>query len=110
MNAHLLAELTVFVLAVFVGFEVISRIPTTLHTPLMSATNAIHGIVLVGALLIAGVAHPHLGAVLSTIVVALATINVVGGFAVTERMLQMFKPRAKPVKATESGRDGGSKQ
>jgi H+-translocating NAD(P) transhydrogenase subunit alpha len=91
---HLLAELTVFVLALFVGFEVISKVPTTLHTPLMSATNAIHGIVLVGALLVAGAAFPPLGAVFSIVAVTLATINVVGGFAVTERMLQMFKPRA----------------
>lgn len=90
---HLLAELTVFVLALFIGFEVISKVPTTLHTPLMSATNAIHGIVLVGALLVAGAAVPPLGAVFSIVAVMLATINVVGGFAVTERMLQMFKPR-----------------
>ena len=94
---HLLAELTVFVLALFVGFEVISKVPTMLHTPLMSTTNAIHGIVLVGALLVAGAAFPPLGAVFSIIAVTLATINVVGGFAVTERMLQMFKGRA-PVK------------
>ncbi|MBC5829225.1 MAG: NAD(P) transhydrogenase subunit alpha [Candidatus Eremiobacteraeota bacterium] len=93
MSEHLLAELTVFILAVFVGFEVISKVPTTLHTPLMSATNAIHGIVVVGALLVAGVAYPPLGSVFSIVVVALATINVVGGFAVTERMLQMFKAR-----------------
>ncbi len=90
---HLIAQLTVFILAVFVGFEVISKVPTTLHTPLMSATNAIHGIVLVGALLIAGAAFPPLGAFFSILAVTLATINVVGGFAVTERMLQMFKPR-----------------
>ncbi|PZR59668.1 MAG: pyridine nucleotide transhydrogenase [Candidatus Meridianibacter frigidus] len=95
---HLVAELTVFILAVFVGFEVISKVPTTLHTPLMSATNAIHGIVLVGALLVAGVAYPPLGAVFSLIAVTLATINVVGGFAVTERMLQMFKARAPAKK------------
>ena len=95
MSAHLLTELTIFVLAVFVGFEVISKVPTTLHTPLMSATNAIHGIVLVGAILVAGLAHPPLRAVLSVVVVALATVNVVGGFAVTERMLQMFKPRSQ---------------
>ncbi len=95
MSAHLLTELTVFILAVFVGFEVISKVPAMLHTPLMSATNAIHGIVLVGAILVAGVASPKLGAVLSVVVVALATVNVVGGFAVTERMLQMFKPRQK---------------
>ena len=95
---HLIAQLTVFILAVFVGFEVISKVPTTLHTPLMSATNAIHGIVLVGALLVAGAAVPPLGTLLSILAVTLATINVVGGFAVTERMLQMFKPRAQVKK------------
>jgi NAD(P) transhydrogenase subunit alpha len=103
MNAHLLTELTIFVLAVFVGFEVISKVPTTLHTPLMSATNAIHGIVLVGALLIAGVRYPPLGTVLSVVVVALATINVIGGFAVTERMLQMFKRRPAPQNSDGKG-------
>lgn len=95
---HLIAQLTVFILAVFVGLEVISKVPTTLHTPLMSATNAIHGIVLVGALLIAGAAVPPLGTALSILAVTLATINVVGGFAVTERMLQMFKPRSQVKK------------
>jgi NAD(P) transhydrogenase subunit alpha len=95
---HLIVQLTIFILAVFVGFEVISKVPTTLHTPLMSATNAIHGIVLVGALLIAGAAVPPLGAILSIIAVTLATINVVGGFVVTERMLQMFKPRSQVKK------------
>ncbi|MFN2527251.1 MAG: NAD(P) transhydrogenase subunit alpha [Candidatus Baltobacteraceae bacterium] len=95
---HLIVQLTIFILAVFVGFEVISKVPTTLHTPLMSATNAIHGIVLVGALLIAGAAVPPLGAVLSILAVTLATINVVGGFVVTERMLQMFKPRTQVKK------------
>jgi len=107
MNAHLLTELTVFILAVFVGFEVISKVPTTLHTPLMSATNAIHGIVIVGALLVAGVEFPKLGPIMSIVVVALATINVMGGFAVTERMLQMFKPRAKPAPKGEKA--GGEK-
>ncbi|MDQ6931202.1 MAG: NAD(P) transhydrogenase subunit alpha [Candidatus Eremiobacteraeota bacterium] len=95
---HLIVQLTIFILAVFVGLEVISKVPTTLHTPLMSATNAIHGIVLVGALLIAGAAIPPLGTVLSIIAVTLATINVVGGFVVTERMLQMFKPRTQVKK------------
>lgn len=90
---HLLAELTVFVLAVFVGVEVISKVPPTLHTPLMSATNAIHGIVLVGALLVAVVAEPRLGPVLSVVVVFLASLNVFGGYVVTGRMLAMFKPR-----------------
>jgi NAD(P) transhydrogenase subunit alpha len=98
MSEHLLSELTVFVLAVFVGFEVISKVPTTLHTPLMSATNAIHGIVLVGAFLVAGVAEPRLGVPLSVVVVVLASLNVFGGFTVTERMLAMFKPRSAPPK------------
>lgn len=96
--------LTVFVLAVFVGFEVISKVPTTLHTPLMSATNAIHGIVLVGAIIVTvkllspahTLATPLL-TVIAIVAVALGTINVVGGFAVTERMLQMFKKR-EPAK------------
>jgi NAD(P) transhydrogenase subunit alpha len=91
--AHLLSELTIFVLAVFVGVEVISKVPPTLHTPLMSATNAIHGIVLVGALLIAVVAEPHLGPVLSILAVFLASLNVFGGYVVTQRMLAMFKAR-----------------
>lgn len=106
--SHILAQLTVFILAVFVGIEVISRVPTTLHTPLMSATNAIHGIVIVGALVVVGVSvdkgHLPLGPIVSTILVTLATINVVGGFVVTERMLQMFKPRApRPSLAKETG-------
>jgi NAD(P) transhydrogenase subunit alpha len=108
MSAHLINELTVFVLAVFVGFEVISKVPTTLHTPLMSATNAIHGIVLVGALLIAGVADPKLGPVVSVLVVILASLNVFGGFVVTERMLGMFKPRARavPIPVETNGKHG----
>lgn len=97
MTQQLFNELTVFVLAVFVGFEVISKVPTTLHTPLMSATNAIHGIVLVGAILVAGTATQTLGPVLGVILVILASLNVFGGFTVTERMLQMFKPRATPT-------------
>ena len=106
MNAfHLLTELTVFVLAVFVGLEVISKVPATLHTPLMSATNAIHGIVLVGALLVAVVAEPKLGPVLSVLVVFLASLNVFGGYTVTERMLQMFRPKAPAAKP----QDGGAK-
>ncbi len=91
MTENLLSEVTVFVLAIFVGFEVISKVPTTLHTPLMSGTNAIHGIVLVGAMAIAGAAESSLATILGTVAVALATINVVGGFLVTDRMLEMFK-------------------
>ena len=95
MTEHLLTELTIFILAVFVGLEVISKVPTTLHTPLMSATNAIHGIVLVGAILVAGPADAPFSAIVGFILVLLASLNVFGGYTVTERMLQMFRP--KPV-------------
>jgi NAD(P) transhydrogenase subunit alpha len=94
MTDHLLTQITVFVLAVFVGIEVIGRVPSTLHTPLMSATNAIHGIVLVGAILVAGLSFAPLGAVVGFILIVLASLNVFGGYTVTERMLAMFRPRA----------------
>jgi len=83
--------LTIFVLSVFVGFEVITKVPPTLHTPLMSGSNAISGITLVGAILSAGMRHTTLTAVLGFLAVALATLNVVGGFLVTHRMLAMFR-------------------
>jgi NAD(P) transhydrogenase subunit alpha len=83
--------LTVFVLAAFVGIEVVSKVPSILHTPLMSGSNAIHGIVLVGALTIMGEAHGAVQLVLGFLAVFLATLNVVGGFVVTDRMLEMFK-------------------
>jgi NAD(P) transhydrogenase subunit alpha len=102
VSEHLLTELTIFVLAVFVGFEVISKVPTTLHTPLMSATNAIHGIVLVGAIVIAGAQDNPLGPVLGVVLVILASLNVFGGYTVTERMLEMFKPRAAAPKKTDA--------
>lgn len=102
MSEQLLTELTVFVLSVFVGIEVISKVPSTLHTPLMSATNAIHGIVLVGAILVAGTLDAPFQAVVGVILVILASLNVFGGFTVTERMLEMFKPRPSlPKKDTE---------
>ncbi len=88
-----LISVTIFVLAIFVGYEVITKVPPTLHTPLMSGSNAISGIVLVGALLVAGRDHSTLGTVLGVVAVALATVNVVGGFLVTDRMLQMFRRR-----------------
>jgi H+-translocating NAD(P) transhydrogenase subunit alpha len=91
----LLISITVFMLAVFLGFEVISKVPTTLHTPLMSGTNAIHGIVLVGAMIVAGVGDTRLSTIIGFVAVILAAGNVVGGFVVTDRMLQMF--RKKPV-------------
>ena len=92
----------VFVLASFVGFEVITRVPATLHTPLMSGTNAISGITIVGALVVAGMVGETAGPAAKWLGVAalvLATINVVGGFLVTDRMLQMFKKREKPAKS-----------
>ena len=93
----LLTELTILVLAAFVGFEVISKVPTLLHTPLMSGTNAIHGIVIVGAMLVAGAGHKDtLTTVVGIVAVVLASANVVGGFVVTDRMLEMFKKREKP--------------
>jgi NAD(P) transhydrogenase subunit alpha len=98
MSEHLLAELTVFILAVFVGIEVIGRVPSTLHTPLMSATNAIHGIVLVGAILVAGTQVAPLGPVVGFVLIVLASLNVFGGYTVTERMLSMFRPRAAVAK------------
>jgi H+-translocating NAD(P) transhydrogenase subunit alpha len=94
----LLTELTILVLAAFVGFEVISKIPNTLHTPLMSATNAIHGIVVLGGLLVIGSATGTFDKVILVIAIAFGTINVVGGFLVTDRMLEMFKKKPVPPK------------
>jgi len=88
----------IFMLAIWVGNEVISKVPTTLHTPLMSGANAIHGIIIVGALLVATALPGPLGTVLGFLAVVLGTINVVGGFVVTDRMLQMFKARPRPAK------------
>src|SRR3954466_3534955 len=87
----LLTEIAILVLAAFVGFEVISKVPNTLHTPLMSGTNAIHGIVVLGGLILLGRAHGFLNELLLCIAIVFGTINVVGGFLVTDRMLAMFK-------------------
>ena len=95
----LLTELAILVLAAFVGFEVISKVPNTLHTPLMSGTNAIHGIVVLGGLLVIGPADGFLEEVLLVIAIAFGTINVIGGFLVTDRMLGMFKARPAPADA-----------
>jgi NAD(P) transhydrogenase subunit alpha len=89
----LLASVTIFVLAVFLGFELITKVPPTLHTPLMSGSNAISGITLVGAVLTAGAGHSAVGAFLGLLAVILATVNVVGGFLVTDRMLEMFQKK-----------------
>jgi NAD(P) transhydrogenase subunit alpha len=104
--SQLLDEVAFFVLAVFVGFEVISKVPTILHTPLMSGTNAIHGIILVGAVLIAAGASTPVNIVLGLVAVTLATTNVVGGFVVTDRMLEMFKGRARRPSGAPAGAQG----
>lgn len=93
METTLIASLFVLVLAAFVGFEVINKVPPTLHTPLMSGANAISGITVIGAVLIAGGNNQMVTTILGTVAVALATINVVGGFLVTDRMLEMFKKK-----------------
>jgi NAD(P) transhydrogenase subunit alpha len=91
--AVLIASLYVFVLAAFLGYQVISRVPPLLHTPLMSATNAISGISLIGSIVIAGAHHTRLSTMLGFVAVTTATINVVGGFGITDRMLKMFQKR-----------------
>jgi NAD(P) transhydrogenase subunit alpha len=106
-NALLVFEVTILVLAIFLGFEVISKVPALLHTPLMSGTNAIHGIVLVGAMIVLG--QPDKSAftwIVGFAAVVLASANVVGGFVVTDRMLEMSKKRApaKPVDASQNGK------
>lgn len=99
MNEVLLSALTVFVLAILVGFEVISKVPATLHTPLMSGANSIHGIVLVGAMFIAAHATDAVSQILALVAVIFAAMNVVGGYVVTDRMLQMFRRRPSPAGA-----------
>jgi NAD(P) transhydrogenase subunit alpha len=95
--AELVVELTILALAIFLGIEVISKVPTLLHTPLMSGTNAIHGIVIVGAMLVAGASNPDgLTKWIGFVAMILAAANVVGGFVVTDRMLEMFKKREPP--------------
>ena len=106
MSDALVTSLTVFVLAVLVGFEVISKVPATLHTPLMSGANAIHGIVLIGAMAIAATADNPLSLALSFVAVVFAAMNVAGGYLVTDRMLQMFRQRRAPT--ASSGDSAGS--
>lgn len=96
------ALLTIFILSIFVGFEVVSKVSTVLHTPLMSGANAIHGIVLVGAIIVTGSSDTPITLILGLIAIVLATVNLVGGFVVTDRMLEMFKPK-KPTKPADEG-------
>ena len=98
-NTLLVFEVTILVLAIFLGIEVISKVPTLLHTPLMSGTNAIHGVVIVGAMLVLGSSHKGpFTWIIGFVAVVLASANVVGGFVVTDRMLEMFKKREPPQK------------
>jgi proton-translocating NAD(P)+ transhydrogenase subunit alpha len=99
VSTELLTDITIFVLALLVGFEVISKVPATLHTPLMSAANSIHGIILAGAMLIAVTANNALGYILAFVASAFAAMNVVGGYVVTGRMLKMFRRTRAPVAA-----------
>lgn len=101
MSVEVLLGAYILMLAIWVGNEVISKVPSTLHTPLMSGANAIHGIIVVGALLVATALPGPLGTVLGFLAVVLGTINVVGGFVVTDRMLQMFKARPRATKPAE---------
>jgi NAD(P) transhydrogenase subunit alpha len=104
MNPDLLNALAIFALAILVGFEVISKVPATLHTPLMSGANSIHGIVLVGGMLIAAEATDALSYTLAVVAVVFGAANVVGGYVVTDRMLQMF--RKKPVAPKAAASEG----
>jgi proton-translocating NAD(P)+ transhydrogenase subunit alpha len=97
MTHTAIAEIYIFILAAFVGFQVITRVPPLLHTPLMSATNAISGISLVGSLVVAGSDRNDVATVLGVIAVTCATINIVGGFIITDRMLKMFGPQNQPT-------------
>jgi len=97
----IMTDIAILVLAAFVGFEVISKVPNTLHTPLMSGTNAIHGIVLLGGLLVLSSAVGALNKVLLVIAITFGTINIVGGFLVTDRMLEMFKRKPEPPPASD---------
>jgi NAD(P) transhydrogenase subunit alpha len=100
-DLSLVIELTILVLAVFLGFEVISKVPTMLHTPLMSGTNFIHGIIIVGAIIVLGYADDTFTKVVGLVAMVLATANVVGGWFVTDRMLEMFKRRPEPRKESK---------
>ena len=97
-----IAIISIFVLAVFVGFEVVSKVSSTLHTPLMSGANAIHGVILVGAIIVADHAETNLELGLSVAAIILATINMVGGFVVTDRMLEMFKGKGQAKQRSDS--------
>jgi NAD(P) transhydrogenase subunit alpha len=103
MSPSLLSDISIFVLSLMVGFEVISKVPATLHTPLMSAANSIHGIIFVGAILAASTANDTLGYILTFVIAAFASANLVGGYAVTDRMLDMFHARRPAKEQAKTG-------
>lgn len=105
-----IAIISIFVLAVFVGFEVVSKVSSTLHTPLMSGANAIHGVILVGAIIVADHSETNLELGLSVAAIVLATINMVGGFVVTDRMLEMFKGKGASGKGEAANKSAGEKK
>jgi NAD(P) transhydrogenase subunit alpha len=106
----LLELATIFVLSIFVGIEVVSKVPSILHTPLMSGSNAIHGVIVVGSMIVLGGAHTVPEEVLGFVAVVLATLNVVGGFVVTDRMLHMFKARGPERRPPGKSETGGSSE
>jgi len=101
--------LTIFILSVFVGIEVISKVSSTLHTPLMSGANAIHGVILLGAILVTGSTDNNIALVVGLIAIVLAAVNMVGGFVVTDRMLQMFVRKKSPAKPAQGSAEGAEK-
>ena len=107
MSEPLLTNVIIFVLAILCGFAVISKVPATLHTPLMSGANSIHGIVLVGSMVIAAAAHDALSYLIAFVAVAFSAMNVVGGYVVTDRMLQMFKRRPATAPRSDHGSGEG---
>lgn len=107
MSSSLMFDIYIFVLAILVGYEVITKVPSTLHTPLMSASNAIHGIVIIGAMITASQAHTAAGYVLAFLAAFFAGMNVVGGYSLTDRMLQMFRKRPVPPPLNEGNEDEG---
>ncbi len=109
MTPLLFADITVFVLSLLVGFEVITKVPATLHTPLMSGSNAIHGVVVIGVMLLAATADTALGYVVVAVAAAFAAMNVVGGYVVTDRMLEMFRARPAPARTTAQPTPGSDR-
>ena len=107
MSMDAVAIISIFVLAVFVGFEVVSKVSSTLHTPLMSGANAIHGVILVGAIIVADHSETNVELGLSVAAIVLATINMVGGFVVTDRMLEMFKGKGSVSSKNAGDRSAG---